>query len=94
MYLHQPARAAFTPRADRRPKYVAARAFYIAILVISIIAALSSVSQRGQWHALSRSDTRLVHRRDLIFEDAHSQLAIGPEEALTRRDEAVRHESN
>lgn len=72
--------------AYRRPKYSAARAFYLTILVISAIAAFSLITSRKHPDILAEANRQLFRRTEFSVEE-HVHGTAGK---LVQRDEAVR----
>ena len=80
-----------TCHAERRPKYFAARAFFTAIFVVLLIAALSPVTGKESRHELdSDRELALIRRDGLPLGDFPSQHVEGAAGGLMQRDEAVR----
>lgn len=77
--------------AVRRPQYRAARAFYFAILVISVIAVFIKVNERRGRHGLDVTETLHARRIDLGLRDTLASHIGEAEGAILRRDEAVRN---
>ena len=76
--------------ARKRPKYAAARTFYLVILVTLMIAALTLVAEQSHGRALNGGNGWLVRREALAYEGGSFEHIKGAKGALMRRDEAVR----
>ena len=74
-------------RTRPKPKYSAARAFYLTILVITALAVLSFFKERRLQHHLADTNDALSSRAHLTVRNAPLQGSSGE---LERRDKAVR----
>ena len=74
-------------RTRPQPKYSAARAFYLTILVITAIAVLSLLKERRLQHDVAGASDTLSSRAHLTVRNALLQGSSGE---LERRDKAVR----
>ena len=70
-----------------KPKYSAARAFYLTILVITAIAVLGFFKERRLQHHVAGANDALSSRTHVIVRNALLQGSSGE---LERRDKAVR----
>lgn len=76
-----------TSRAQPRQKFSGARAFYLIILVISILTAFSLITARSSPQTAAGPNGQLLRRAEASLGDGAAQANSG---GLIRRDEAVR----
>ena len=80
-------------RADRRPQFHAARAFYITVFVISVIAVINLVANGNNKYGLDNAPSLLRRRTTLNHGAAFTINSREEENTLRRRDESVCNES-
>ena len=74
----------------KRPKFAAARTFFLSILVILVITALTLVTNGSHGPALKSENGWLKRREAAAYEGRTSAYIERAEVSLMRRDEAVR----
>ena len=74
-------------RTRPKPKYSAARAFYLTVLVLAVVAVLSLFKERRLQHDVAGANDALFSRAHVTVRNA---LLQGSSRELERRDKAVR----